>query len=46
MEMDTTVWEMLGETPLAVKGLNSVIMDMMARRQVEASLVPSPTGKG
>jgi signal transduction histidine kinase len=36
--MDTTAWEMLGETPLAVKGLNSVIMDIMARRQVEASL--------
>jgi signal transduction histidine kinase len=38
MEMDTSAWETLGATPLAVKGLNSIIMDTTARWQVEAAL--------
>jgi signal transduction histidine kinase len=37
-EMDTSAWEMLGGTPLAVKGLNSALMDSTARRRVEAAL--------
>jgi signal transduction histidine kinase len=37
-EMDTSAWEMRGRTPLAVKGLSSVIMDTRAWWQVEAAL--------
>jgi signal transduction histidine kinase len=38
MEMDTSAWEMLGRTPLAVNGLNSLTTDTTARWQVEAAL--------
>ena len=36
--MDTTAWEMLQGTPLTAKGLNSLIMDLTTRQQVEAAL--------
>jgi signal transduction histidine kinase len=36
--MDTTAWDILRGTPLAAKGLNRIVMDCVAREQIEAAL--------